>query len=96
MATYMAVLMHGERGGEGRYAFEGPDDLLAQPTVEVGVHFLKWLGEHNPSLGQIGYELTASLKNRHETIVTCIGSLTFHDDDVQPFMCMISAKPEAD
>ena len=42
-------------------------------------------------LGRIDYELNATMKSRDGKIVTALGNLIFHGDDVQPFIVMISA-----
>ena len=35
MAEYLAILVHGKRGGEGRYDLTGPDDLLDETPYKV-------------------------------------------------------------
>lgn len=35
MAEYLAILVHGKRGGEDRYEFTGPDDLLDETPYNV-------------------------------------------------------------
>ena len=90
MATYNAVLMHGERGGEGNYSFEGDDDLLSRSPVKVMRAFLKHLDD-NAGLGHIDHEINAAMKNKEKGVVTALGNLIFHGDDAQPFVCMISA-----
>ena len=90
MATYEAILMHGNRGGEGKYSFEGKDDLLKRSPVKVLRAFLEYLDEH-AGIGHIDYEINAAMKNKEKGVVTALGNLVFHGDDEQPFICMISA-----
>ena len=35
MTKYLGILVHGVSGGEGRYEFEGPDDLLRKRPVRI-------------------------------------------------------------
>lgn len=92
MAKYLAVLMHGSRGGEGRYEFEGSDDLLDQTPVRVMRAFMESV-EAKAEVGHIDYEINAALKNQPHKVVTVVGDLVFNGDDRQPFMCMLSKKP---
>ena len=40
MSQYSVVVMHGKRGGEGHYKFDGPDDLLAESPARVMPTFM--------------------------------------------------------
>lgn len=92
MATYEAVLMHGERGGEGRHKFEAADDLMTHSPVTVMKVFMAFVDEH-AGLGHIDFEINAAMKNDKYKTVTVLGNLIFHHDgenEPQPFCCFIS------
>jgi len=90
MATYNAVLIHGDRGGEGTHKFEGPDDLMAASPVKVMRAFMEHI-DANANLGHIEYEINAAMKNKKVGVVTVLGELGFSEGNQQPFVCMISA-----
>jgi len=89
MTHYTAVLIHGDRGGEGSYTFEGDDGLLSKTPVKVMRAFMEYLDEH-AHLGHIEYVVNAAMKNKELGVVTVLGELEFGDANDQPFMCMIS------
>ncbi len=89
MPTYSAVLMHGSRGGEGRYTFEGPEKLFKKTPVKIMRTFMEDLETRSP-IGHIEYEINAAIKNKEAGVVTVIGDLHFDEDNGQPFMCMIT------
>jgi hypothetical protein len=89
MAQYTAVLMHGNRDAEGRHRFEADDDLMTHSPATVMRVFMEAMDE-TAGVGHIDYELNAAMKNRESTIVTTLGSLIFHHDNLQPFICMIA------
>lgn len=89
MAKYLATLIHGKRGGEGHYEFEGPDNLLGNKPVRIMQAFMDCI-EAKTGLGFIDYEISAALKNEEYEIVTVIGEIEFEAGDEQPFMCMLS------
>ncbi|MEM1050251.1 MAG: hypothetical protein AAGL24_29135 [Pseudomonadota bacterium] len=86
---YRVTLMHGDRGGEGKYSFEGPEDLLSSTPVRVMRRFMDSIEARN-GIGHIDYEINAAMKNKEHEIVTIIGEIQFENDNAQPFMCMIS------
>jgi hypothetical protein len=90
MAQYTAVLMHGNRDAEGRHRFEADDDLMTHSPATVMRVFMEAM-DATAGVGHIDYELNAAMKNRDSNIVTTLGSLVFHDNNVQPFICMIAA-----
>lgn len=92
MTRYLGVLMHGNRGGEGRYEFDGPDDLLKKSPVRVMRAFMESI-EARHDIGYLDYEINAAMKNDRHEITTVIGELVFESDN-QPFMCMVS-RPDA-
>ena len=89
MANYLAVFMHGSRGGEGRYQFEGPDDLLKSTPVRIMRAFMDSVVAKN-GIGHVDYEVNAALKNDEHEIATVIGEIEFEHAGTQPFMCMLS------
>ncbi len=89
MAKYLATLIHGKRGGEGCYEFEGPDNLLRKKPVRIMQAFMEGV-EAKTGIGYIDYEINAALKNKKHEIVTVIGAIEFEAGDEQPFMCMLS------
>ena len=89
MATYLAQLMHGDRGGAGEYRFEGPDGLLAQTPASSVRLFMDHL-DRAAHLGHIEYELNAAMKNRDQGVVTALGCFVLSGEE-QPFVLFISA-----
>jgi hypothetical protein len=89
MAQFAAVLMHGKRGGEGRYEFAGRDDLLDDTPVRIMRAFMESVEARN-GIGHMDYEINAALKNKDHGVVTVIGDIIFDHANRQPFMCMIS------
>jgi len=81
--------MHGVRGSEGTYRFDGPDDLMDRSPVRVMRHFMEWV-DANAGLGHVDYELNAAIKNDDVKIVTALGTMTFSPKSHQPFVCMIA------
>lgn len=88
MKTYTAVLMHGNREGEGRYSFEAPELLSQASPVRIMRAFMEHV-EHHAHIGHIDYEINAAMKNREAGVVTVLGELTFENASRQPFVCMI-------
>lgn len=88
MKTYHAVLMHGNRDGEGHYDFEAPEMLAQASPVRIMRAFMEHL-EAKAHVGHIDYEINAAMKNKEVGVVTVMGQLIFDNDSVQPFICMI-------
>ena len=89
MATYGATIMHGRRGGDRTFDFQGPDDLMTHSPMTVMRTFMAWLDD-TADLGHIDYQVNAAMKNEKYMVVTVLGELTFEKGDHQPFVCMIS------
>ncbi|WP_428926996.1 hypothetical protein [Marinibacterium sp. SX1] len=89
MAKYGATLMHGARGGDRRFEFDGPDDLMAHSPMTVMRRFMEHLDD-TARLGHIDYQVNAAMKNEKYQVVTVLGDLTFAKGDHQPFVCMIA------
>ncbi|KUF10516.1 hypothetical protein [Pseudoponticoccus marisrubri] len=89
MATYKAVLMHGERGGEGRYSFEAEDGVLERSTHATMTAFMQHLqGKLEPA--HMDWRLDGVLRNDDLGVITAAGTLIFDAGDRQPFVCMIN------
>lgn len=84
-----AVLMHGERGGEGRYVFEVPDDVASGRSMGIAGAFMAHLDAH-AGLGHIDYEINAAFTNRDLWITTVIGEMILPGGNRQPFACFIA------
>ena len=93
MTNYLATLVHGKRGGEGKYEFEGPDNLLRKKPVRIMQAFMDGV-EAKTEIGFMDYEINAALKNKDDEIVTVIGEIEFDGGDEQPLMCMLSRAPD--
>ncbi|GAB4357907.1 MAG: hypothetical protein Kow0026_18510 [Oricola sp.] len=92
MATYTAIVVDGESGGEGRYDFEYDNDLLKLSPVKVVRTFMEVVDRDMLPAEHIDYELNAAMKNASGTIVTALGSLVRERDGAVPFMMMICRK----
>ncbi|MEQ8604773.1 MAG: hypothetical protein RIB45_15775 [Marivibrio sp.] len=91
MARYTARMMDAATGGEGRYDFEGPDDLLRQTPVRVVRAFMEHVDRDMFPLTHVDYELNAAYKDQDRGVVTAMGSLIHDGDPPSPFLLMIAA-----
>jgi hypothetical protein len=89
MTRLSAVLMHGARGGEGRYAFDVPDAVANGRSIGIAEAFMAHLDAH-AGLGHIDYEINAAFTNRDLWITTVIGEMVLPHHGRQPFACFIS------
>lgn len=89
--TYHATMMHGVRGGEGRYTFEADESLFGDTPVRIMRRFMEAVKVQN-RLDYLDYEINAAFKNPDAETVAVIGTVSFSADNHQPFMCMISPK----
>ncbi|MEM1432409.1 MAG: hypothetical protein AAGG09_23370 [Pseudomonadota bacterium] len=90
MTKMTAVLMHGERGGEGTYTFDldgDPGELRKSTIVRT---FMTHLDAHYDLGGPLDYEVDAVFRDDARKILTVIGKLIFEGENVQPFACFIS------
>jgi hypothetical protein len=93
MARYTARLLDSASGNEGRYDFDGPDDLMQQTPVRVVRHFMEYIDKTVLPAQHVDYELNAAMKNQSASVVTAMGQLLFERDVVpEPFLLMIAAK----
>lgn len=90
MTTYYARMLDGATGGEGRYQFDGPENLLSLTSDEIVSWFFGQV-EAEVLHAHIDWEMNAVMKNREHSVVTAIGSLIPEKNDPPlPFMLMIS------
>jgi len=83
MAEYVATIIDGESGGEGRYDFEGPDDLLNQTPVRVVRTFMEHVDKDLFPRQLVDYELNAAFKSPHKqlgSVITAMGIMIFEAD----------------
>lgn len=95
MAKYLCIVMHGETGGEGRYQFDGPEDLLSETPVRVFRKFMEMIDHEVFPAQHVDHEINAALKNSQRGVITVLGQMIFRGDPPAPFMAMISRAPEA-
>ncbi len=90
MAHYQATVMHATTGGEGIYAFEGPDDLLSKTPVRVVRHFMEQIDAKFLPQDHVDYELNAAMKNSDRGVITAMGSMQLREGPPLPFLLMIA------
>lgn len=89
MTSYKAILVHGERGGEGEYVFEAPEGVIKKSAFTTVRYFMEFLSTKFDS-DEFEWHVNAAFKNKGKAIVTAMGVFEFHSDDEQPFVCYIS------
>ena len=90
MPKLSAVLMHGARGGEGRYSFDVTPEVADGPAMGVAQAFLAHL-DAEAGVGSITYDINAAMKHETTGISTILGTLHMgpeHGD--QPFAAFIA------
>ncbi len=90
MATYSVRMMDASTGGEGRYAFEGPDDLFSETPVRIVKTFMDHVDRSLLPHEHIDYEINAAFKNSEHRTVTALGQLILEHLPPIPFMMMIT------
>ncbi len=90
MAIYQTILIDGRTGGEGRYNFEAPDDLMERTPVRAMRAFMESVAARAILNGHQDYEINAAMKSPHREIITTLGTLHLTNGDQAPFMAMIS------
>lgn len=90
MASYKATMMDAQTGGESRYPFEGPEDLLERTPVRVVRYFMELVDRTILPAEHIDYELNFALKNDHYKVVTAAGTLIRENGGTIPFLMMIA------
>lgn len=92
MATFFARMMDAATGGEGRYRFEGPADLMSKTADEIVGAFFAYV-EAEVLTNHADWEINGVMKNRERGVVTAMGSLIPEKNDPpMPFLLMISNK----
>ncbi len=92
MPTYHARMLDAETGGEGRYRFDAPADLMSRTADEIVATFFDHV-EKEVLRRHADWEVNGVMKNRERGVVTAIGSLIPHKNDPPlPFLLMISAE----
>ena len=90
MATYLTILIDGRTGGEGRYRFEAPDDLMTRTPVRAMRAFMESVEAREVLHGHLDYEINAAMKNPRHDVITTLGVLHLANGDEAPFIAMIS------
>lgn len=90
MATYQTILIDGRTGGEGRYKFTAPDDLMERTPVRAMRAFMESVEAKDVLQGHQDYEINAAIKSPHHEVITTLGVLHLTNGDQAPFMAMIS------
>ncbi len=91
MAEYQARVMDPDTGAEGRYPFEGPDDMLERMgAARVCMHFLENVDRNEFPHQHVNYDLNAASKSHDGTVVTGMGTLIFENGAHLPFVALIS------
>ena len=95
MTTYLTILIDGRTGGEGRYRFEGPEDLMERTPVRAMRAFMESVEARALLHGHQDYEINAAMKSPHHEVITTLGVMHLARGDRAPFMAMISKdRPE--
>ena len=89
MASYRASVMDAETGGENRYPFEGPDDLMDRTPVQIVRFFMEHVDRRLLPAEKVDYELNFAVKNEPHRVVTAAGSLVRERGGTIPFLMMI-------
>ncbi len=91
MASYVARVMDAATGNEGRYPFEGPDDLLSRcGAARALMHFFDHLDRDEFPHQHLDYELNGAYRSADQGVVTGMGTLIFENGAHLPFLVLIS------
>jgi len=90
MTKMNAVLMHGERGGEGTYMFEIPANPNEMKKSDIIRALMEHLASHYDLGGPMDYDVSAAFRNREHQVLTVIGEMVLDGTNHQPFACFIS------
>lgn len=90
MATYFARMLDAETGGEGRFRFDGPADLMSKTADEIVATFFEHV-DKDVLRHHADWEINGVMKNRERRVVTAMGSLIPEKNDPpMPFLLMIA------
>ena len=92
MAKYLTILIDGRTGGEGRYTFSAPDDLMTRTPVRAMRAFMDSVEAKEVLQGHQDYEINAAMKHPSLDVITTLGVLHLTNGDQAPFMAMISKR----
>ena len=92
MAVYQTILIDGRTGGEGRYTFTAPDDLMERTPVRAMRAFMESVEAKELLQGHQDYEINAAMRSPHHPVITTLGVLHLANGDKAPFMAMISRR----
>jgi hypothetical protein len=84
---YSATLMAYGEGGENKFEFNGPPELMEQPADDVIDVFINAMNERGLTKVPFRYELNGAIK--HGKVLTAMGSL-LHKGRAFPFIAMIA------
>ncbi len=90
--TYRAVMLDAETGGEGRYTFTYPGDLMRETADEVIHQFFNHV-DKAVFTHHVDYEINSAFKNKDRRVVTGLGSLVVDHGEKGaelPFLLLIS------
>lgn len=90
MANYQTILIDGRTGGEGRYKFTAPDDLMERTPVRAMRAFMETLEAKEILHGHQDYEINTAMKSLHHEVITTLGVMHLTNGDQAPVMAMIS------
>ncbi|GAB5510348.1 MAG: hypothetical protein Rhims3KO_17490 [Hyphomicrobiales bacterium] len=90
MAIFQTILIDGRTGGEGRYRFTAPDDLMERTPVRAMRAFMESVEAKEILHGHQDHEINAAMKSLHHDVITTLGVMHLTNGDQAPFMAMIS------
>ena len=91
---FVGRIMDATTGGEGRYEFDGPDNLLKKTPVRVVKTFMEEVAMTESQHEIEDFEVNAAFKNTEYGVVTCMGSLILENGGRLPFLLMVSPASE--
>ncbi|MBV6658988.1 MAG: hypothetical protein KI785_14590 [Devosiaceae bacterium] len=96
MAQFQTILIDARTGGEGRYRFSAPSDLMARTPVRAMRAFMESVEAKEFLHGHQDYEINAAMKSPRHDVITTLGVLHLTNGDEAPFMAMISKLDDED
>lgn len=91
MPMYTATVMDAQRGSEGKYDFELPDQIEKLTPMKVVRLFMEHVDHDLFPKEHVEYECNAAFRSKDRKIVTALGVLHFEHGEL-PFMMMVAAK----
>jgi hypothetical protein len=88
-AMYYGRMLDAVTGGEGKYEFEGPSDLMQRTADEIVSRFFETIEDEMP--GQpIDWEINHVFKNSDRRMVVATGSLIHKQEEPSPYLLLIA------